>query len=160
MHSRLAYRRPRPRVVLRTSGLGRAQTSIQHAKEFRYVDEHDHVAVPVPLARGRCQSEEEAPRDGIVRLNLGAKPFDSRASSPLCERSEELAREAAMLPFVGHQDRNLSGGGVQVIAREPGHPGDAAVIHGSDGFPLAVNKVEQEVQIGRASCRERVCLGV
>ena len=59
----------------------------------------------MPLARGRCQSEEEAPRDGVVRLNFGAKPFDSRASSPLCERSEELTREAAMLPFVGHQDR-------------------------------------------------------
>src|SRR5580693_214416 len=88
-----------------------AQTSLHHAKEFRYVDEHDHVAVAVPLARGRCQSEEEAPRDGVVRLDLGAKPFDSRASSPPCERPEELAREAAMLPFVGHQDRNLGGGG-------------------------------------------------
>ena len=51
-----------------------------------------------------------------------------------------------MLPFVGHQDRNLSGGEVQVVAREPGHAGDAAVIDGSDGFPLAVSEVEQEVQ--------------
>ena len=32
LHSRLAYRRPRPRLVLRTSGPGRAQTSIQHGK--------------------------------------------------------------------------------------------------------------------------------
>jgi hypothetical protein len=32
LHSRLAYRRPRLRLVLRTSDLGRAQTSIQHGK--------------------------------------------------------------------------------------------------------------------------------
>jgi len=51
-----------------------------------------------------------------------------------------------MVPFVGHQDRNLGDGRVQVVAREPGHAGDAAVIHGSDGFPLAVDEVEQEVQ--------------
>ena len=57
-----------------------------------------------------------------------------------------FAREAAMLPFVGHQDRNLGDGRVQVVAREPGHAGDAAVINGSDGFPLAVDEVEQEVQ--------------
>src|SRR5580704_1818645 len=72
-----------------------AQTSLQHAKEFRYVDEHDHVAVAAPLARGRCQSEEEALRDGVARLDLGAEPFDSRASGPFCERPQELAREAA-----------------------------------------------------------------
>jgi hypothetical protein len=36
-----------------------------------------------------------------------------------------------MLPFVDHQDRNLGDGGVQVVAREPGHASDAAVIHGS-----------------------------
>jgi hypothetical protein len=36
--------------------------------------------------------------------------------------------------------------GVQVVAREPGHVGYAAVIHGSDGFPLALDEVEQEVK--------------
>ena len=40
-----------------------------------------------------------------------------------------------MLPFVGYQGRDLGGGGVQVVAREPGLAGDAAVIDGSDGFP-------------------------
>ena len=51
-----------------------------------------------------------------------------------------------MLPFVGDQDRDLRDGGVQVVAREPGHAGNAAVIHRSDGFPLAVDEVEQEIQ--------------
>ena len=145
LHSRLAYRRPRPRLALRTSDPGRAQTSISMRSSSATL--MSTTTSPfLCRSRGRCQSEEEAPRDGVVRLNLGAKPFDSRASSPLRERSEELAREDAMLPFVGHQDRDLRDGGVQVVAREPGDAGNAAVFHRSDGFPLAVDEVEQEIQ--------------
>jgi len=39
------------------------------------------------------------------------------------------SRHAAMLPFVGHEDRDLSGGGVGLVSGVSRHGNDATVIN-------------------------------
>src|ERR1700723_2015006 len=79
----------------------------------------------------------------VLSAWISARNRSIPALRALSARGRRSWREAAMLPFVGHQDRNLGDGGVQVVAREPGHARDAAVIDGHDGFPLAVDEGEQ-----------------
>jgi len=59
----------------------------------------------------------------VLREDLGSEPSDASITRSGHQGSHQFARHAAMLPFVGHEDRDLSG------ARAYGaHGSDATVI--------------------------------
>jgi hypothetical protein len=47
----------------------------------------------------------------VLREDLGSEPSDASITRSGHQGSHQFARHAAMLPFVGHEDRDLSGGG-------------------------------------------------
>jgi hypothetical protein len=67
-------------------------------------------------------------RGAVLREDLGSKPFDARVARSGHQGSHEFARHAVVLPFVGHEDRDLSGGGVGLVSGVARHTGNATVI--------------------------------
>jgi len=71
----------------------------------------------------RRETAKEVPRGLVLREDLGSEPSDASITGSGHQGSHEFARHAAMLLFVGHEDRDLSG------ARAYGaHGSDATVI--------------------------------
>jgi hypothetical protein len=65
----------------------------------------------------------------VLREDLGSEPSDASITRSGHQGSHEFARHAAMLPFVGHEDRDLSGGGVGLVSGVSRHGNDATVIN-------------------------------
>ncbi len=92
------------------------------------VDGDNRVASRHSFADCRRETGEEESRRRVLREDLGSKPFDTRIARSGHQGSHEFARHTVVLPFVGHQDRDLSGGGIGLVSGVARHTGDATVI--------------------------------
>jgi len=89
------------------------------------------TALPTGHSFAGCRREtaKEVPRGLVLREDLGSEPSDASITRSGHQGSHEFARHAAMLPFVGHEDRDLSGGGVGLVSGVSRHGNDATVIN-------------------------------
>ena len=69
------------------------------------------TALPPGHSFAGCRREtaKEVPRGLVLREDLGSEPSDASITGSGHQGSHEFARHAAMLPFVGHEDRDVSG---------------------------------------------------
>jgi hypothetical protein len=86
-------------------------------------------------------------RGPVLREDLGSKPLDARIARSDHQGSHEFARDAVVLPFVGHEDRDLSGGGVGLVSGVARHAGNATVIDCDHRLVSPYLEVELSVEI-------------
>ena len=122
------------------------------------------IASAAPLLE-KAFGDKSAPAVAIVVNSPGGSPVQSRL---IYKRIRDLAEEKEKKVLVFVEDVAASGGymiacaGDEIIADPSSIVGSIGVVSGSFGFVEALSKlgIERRVhtaEIGRASCRERVC---